>query len=186
MAVAADCPTCGAHLTAPAAAAGKTVKCPKCHGGVPVPALPEFAGDEQDRPRKRASAQDEDDYDDRPRRPKRPNRAARYDDDERAPTVQNVAATDAGRRYLISATPAELGRMAPKAYLNRVAKNLPMIHKGFDIDAGTDAESAGSPAKDFTLRGEGKVKLLRMVVGPGCVYTLLVEGGPDRAPAGAT
>src|SRR5581483_1241549 len=72
MPVSVTCP-CGAKLTAPDAAAGKKVKCPKCGHPVAVPAAAGFevVDEEEPAPATRPRRRVEDDGDDRPRKGKR-------------------------------------------------------------------------------------------------------------------
>lgn len=78
MSIAVVCPGCDARLNAPDAAAGRTVKCPKCKAPMRVPEPAEPAeepkpvnsmatGGEEDRPRRKRPAADEEE-DDRPRK----------------------------------------------------------------------------------------------------------------------
>lgn len=89
------CSNCSTKLSAPDAAVGKRVKCPKCAAAVPVPApapadvedeppparVEEPAGDEDERPRQKRRRADEDDGDERPRRKARSARDDDSDDD---------------------------------------------------------------------------------------------------------
>src|SRR4051812_28959291 len=91
------CPSCSATLKVNPAAAGKTLKCPKCAQPFTLPApepevdqasvaaRPDAAADEPDRPatRKRRQDTDADDTDDRPRRKARTRDEDGDEDDDR-------------------------------------------------------------------------------------------------------
>ena len=90
---------------------------------------------------------------------------------------------DGGRRYMLTATQMQLNGMPGRVYLSRLGANLSAMHPGFAAEPGPEGESAGHPSQDFTLKGDGKAKVQRVVVAPGLIYALTVEGGADLALA---
>jgi hypothetical protein len=98
---------------------------------------------------------------------------------------QNLKAVHGGRTYYISAAPLQLGGIPAKVYLQRMSGATAAVHRGFQVDRRQEIDLSGSPGMDFTLRGDGKRKLLRVVVANGHVYSLVVEGDNSLAFANA-
>jgi hypothetical protein len=82
--------------------------------------------------------------------------------------------TAGGRRYALVVTPLDLAGLPARQYLRANAGNMGRMYKGWTSEPGPEWESAGHPYQDFTLRKDGRVKLLRMVVVPGFTYSLTV------------
>ncbi|HVK13464.1 MAG TPA: hypothetical protein VM597_32225 [Gemmataceae bacterium] len=83
--------------------------------------------------------------------------------------------TAGGRRYALVATPLDLGALPARQYLRANAGNMGRIHQGWTSEPGPEGESTGHAHQDFTLRKDGRVKLMRWVVVPGFSYSLTVD-----------
>src|SRR5688572_3636665 len=88
MPIAVVCGSCHSKLNAPDAAAGKSVKCPKCKAALTVPAAtePQFeVVDEPEPPKKKKIVvvdDDDDDEDEKPKAKKKSRPVADDDDDD--------------------------------------------------------------------------------------------------------
>ncbi|HEX5103411.1 MAG TPA: hypothetical protein VFV87_06350, partial [Pirellulaceae bacterium] len=86
-----------------------------------------------------------------------------------------LGVTHGGRKYTLSAMPFDLGSIPPATYLDRMSAGLELIHQGFSVEP-QPAADAPAPQRDFVLKKDDAGKLLRVVVGRGRLYQLLIEG----------
>jgi hypothetical protein len=86
-----------------------------------------------------------------------------------------VGVTHGGRRYLLNAMPFDLGGLPPASYLDRMSAGIEVVHQGFSVEPQPPAD-ASAPQRDYVLKKGDAGKLLRVVVGRGHLYQLLIEG----------
>jgi hypothetical protein len=86
-----------------------------------------------------------------------------------------LGVTHGGRKFTLTAAPLNLSGAPPHVYLDRMAVGLRAIHAGFSLNPQPTADKT-IPRRDYVLQGKNAGKLLRVIVGRGHVYQLLVEG----------
>lgn len=86
-----------------------------------------------------------------------------------------LGVTHAGRKFTLTAAPLKLGGVPPEAYLDRMSAGLGVIHQGFTVIPQPPADRS-LPVRDYVMKKDDAGKLLRVVVGDGHVYQLLIEG----------
>jgi hypothetical protein len=79
-----------------------------------------------------------------------------------------------GRKYTLTCAPLLVSGIAPSVYLDRQSAALKVLHPGFSIEPVAADKSA--PLRDYVLTKGDAGKLLRVVVGQGQVYQLLIVG----------
>lgn len=96
-----------------------------------------------------------------------------------------LRAEQGGRTYILSAAPLNLGGTPASLYLERMSGAAAAVHRGFQVEAKSEFDLSGNPGLDIALQGDGKRKLLRVVVANGHVYSLIIEGDNNLAFAHA-
>jgi len=86
-----------------------------------------------------------------------------------------LGATHGGRKFTLTCAPLVLGGVAPGVYLDRMSAGLRILHQGFSIEPVSAADKS-APVRDYVLTKSDAGKLLRVVVGQGQVFHLLIEG----------
>lgn len=92
-----------------------------------------------------------------------------------------VVAEHDGRKYMVVATPMPLDETMISIWLDAADRTLRLHYRGYDVEPAASGQIDGRPYRDFLVRFENDIKLVRLTPGEGFVYSINVESASSAA-----
>ena len=95
--------------------------------------------------------------------------------------MRAVAATVGDRKYSVVAMPLPLDDATRALWLDAVDQTLQLQYREFTVEPVARGEAGSRAYRDFVVRSESEIKLIRMTSGEGFIYTISIEGAAPGA-----